>query len=805
MHLSLNWIKDFVDLKGNLSPEELGKLITLKTAEIDGVHEQSKSFENMCVGKIIELNPHPNADKLRVTIVDVGHEKLQIVCGGTNLSEGMDVAITKIGAKVKWHGEGELVTLEKTKIRDIESFGMIAAGSEIGIPDPEAKEREILDLSKYKAKPGTPLSELFALNDIILEVDNKAITHRPDLWSHYGFAREIAAITGSKLKPITPKVEFPTKGESPKVEVAEPKLCPRYLGLTIENIKVEPSPEWLSKKLEAVGHGTHNNIVDITNYVMAELGQPLHAFDKAKIKNGITVRTAKKGEKTLSLDDKERELSPEMLVIADDEKVLAIAGVMGSKKSEITESTTSIILESATFNSSSVRKTSTKLNLRTDAVQRFEKALDPHLAELAIKRAAELILQICPTAKINGPVTDVKNFSDKPLEIELSIETTISKIGVQLTKEEVQELLEKLEFRITEKSKNTLLVTVPTFRATKDVTSEDDLIEEVARLYGYDNIPASLPILPTKLPTPNPEREYKHRAREILSEGLGFDEVNNYSFYGQAEMSHCLIADTGHIHLQNYLSEDQTHLRTTLIPNILKNIQENIKYFSDFKIYEIGRTYKEIGQFYPLEEKIIAGAIIKKGKSADPFYEAKGAVETLFNKFSIALPKAVKEVKHTPYAHPFKCLSYIDQHGQTLAKVFVPHPQVAKNHDLDKHSIALFEVNFTELMKLEKIDRKYKKLAKFPSIQIDISILTDQNAETGTFQKAIHEADAELITNVTLFDIYEGDRIKANKKAIAFAITLQAPDRTLTDEEMLSTQKLIFKNVEKLGGTIRGK
>lgn len=804
MHLSLNWIKEFVDLKGNLTPEELGKLITLKTAEIDGVEDQSKNFDHMCVGKIIELKAHPNADKLKVTIVDVGNEKLQIVCGGINLKEGMDVAITKIGAKVKWHGEGDLVTLEKTKIRDVESFGMIAAGSEIGIPDPEAKEREILDLSKYNSPPGTPLAELFDKNDIILEVDNKAITHRPDLWSHYGFAREIAAITDTQLKPLTPKVEIPTQGESPKVDVKDKKLCTRYLGLIIENIKVAESPKWLQDRLLAIGHGSHSNIVDVTNYVMAELGQPLHAFDKSKIANGITVRKAKKGEKTLSLDDKERTLSSDMLVIADDEKVVAIAGVMGSKNSAISNDTTSIILESATFNSSSVRKTSTKLNLRTDAVQRFEKALDPHLAELAIKRAAELILQVCPEAKISGPATDVKNFSEKPLEINLSIPTTISKIGVPLSREEIKNLLEKLEFKVVDKSKTTLRVTIPTFRATKDVTSEDDLIEEVARLYGYDNIPATFPILPTTLPAPNFEREAKHLARNILSAELGFNEVNNYSFYGQADLSRCLIPEHNHVLLQNYLSEDQTHLRTSLVPNIFKNIQENAKYFDDFKIYEIGRTYKEIGQFYPLEEKIIAGAISTKGKHDEVFYLAKGAVETIFEEFHITMPKPVKEVEATPYAHPFKCLSYIDTHGHTLAKVFFPHPQVSKNHDLEKHSIALFEINFTELMKLEKVEKKYKKLPKFPSIQIDISILTDKNTEVGTFQKAIMEAD-HLITEVKLFDIYEGDRIDAGKKAVAFSITLQAQDRTLTDEEMLATQKKIFTNVENLGGTVRGK
>lgn len=796
MHLSLNWIKEFVDLKGNITPEELGKLITLKTAEIDGVHEQGKGLDGVVVGEILEFHKHPNADKLNVAKVDIGKkEPINLIFGQMLVMEvGKRVPVAVAPTTLPTG-----MVIEERDMRGALSQGMLCLDQELGL------KAEGVSIQYFpNLPPGTPIVEAMELNDIILEVDNKAITHRPDLWSHYGFAREIAAITESKLKPVTPKVEIPTQGESPKIDVKDKKLCTRYLGLIIENIKVAESPKWLQDRLLGIGHGSHSNIVDVTNYVMAELGQPLHAFDKSKIKNGITVRKAKKGEKTLSLDDKERTLSSDMLVIADDEKVVAIAGVMGSKKSEITETTTSIILESATFNSSSVRKTSTKLNLRTDAVQRFEKALDPHLAELAIKRAAELILQVCPEARISGPAIDVKNFSEKPLEINLSIPTTVSKIGVPLSREEIKNLLEKLEFKVVDKSKTTLRVTVPTFRATKDVTSEDDLIEEVARLYGYDNIPATLPILPTTLPTPNFERETKHLARNILSAELGFNEVNNYSFYGHAELSRCLIPEPHHVLLQNYLSEDQTHLRTTLVPNILKNIQENAKYFDDFKIYEIGRTYKEIGQFYPLEEKIIAGAVSIKGKHNQVFFLAKGAVETIFEEFHIAIPKPVKEVEATPYAHPFKCLSYIDTHGHTLAKVFAPHPQVSKNHDLEKHSIALFEINFTELMKLEKVEKKYKKLPKFPSIQIDISILTDKNAEVGTFQKAILEAD-QLITEVKLFDIYEGDRIDANKKAVAFSITLQAPDRTLTEEDMLTTQKKIFTNVEAKGGQVRGK
>lgn len=803
MLVSLNWLKDFVDIKKTIDPKVLGTTLTLKTAEVDKVINESEFFENMVVGQVTTLIPHPNADKLRIAKTSIGKETLQIVCGGENLKEEMYVAVAKIGAKVKWHGEGDLVTMERVKIRGEESFGMICAGNEIGIDNPGAGPKDILDLSSLKPKVGMPLADLFEKNDVIFEFDNKALTHRPDLWGHYGIAREIAVLTDSKFTALNPLVKFPSKGESVKVEVKNPELCPRYCGLIINNIKVGESPSWLKKRLKTTGHGVHNNIVDVTNYVMTELGQPLHAFDKNYIKGGIVVRTAKPNEKITTLDEKSRELSKEMLVIADHEKPVAVAGIIGGENSGINEKTTSIIIESANFHPGNVRKTSVKLGVRTDSVQRFEKSLDPHLAELAIKRAAELILKICLSAEIAGPITDIKNFNEKPVKILLDIKKAQSKIGVEIPKKDIKSVLEKLEFEVTDKPKDTLEVTVPSFRSSKDVTIEDDLIEEVARIYGYENIPAVLPQLPTKLPIENIERFKKHRARELFSFGLGFDEVYNYSFYGKTDLKKCQIPDTHHLKLLNYLSEDQTHLRISLIPNLLKNLQLNIKYFDQVKIYEIGRTYKEIGQFMPLEEKKLGGAVLTKKKTDEVFYESKGAVESFLNKFNISY-KVVKGTENTPYAHPVKSVTYLAENGETLAQCFIVHPEVIKNHDLDKYSISMFEINFTESLKLEKKDKSYKKLPRFPNIDFDISVVISKNTETEKIKNSILAADKSLITNVKLFDIYEGPNIDKDKKAIAFRITLQAEDRTLTDQEMLEVQGKIFSNLKAIGGTIRG-
>lgn len=803
MHISLNWIKDFVDIPKKLSPEELGQLLTLKTAEVEGVESEAEKFANMVSGKVVKLEKHPDADSLQIAQVDIGDEVIQLVCGGANLKKEMAVAVTKIGAKVQWHGKGELITLEKVKIRGVESFGMIAASSEIGLNNPNEGEKDILDLSDKEPKPGTPLSELFEKNDYIFEIDNKSLTHRPDLWGHYGMAREVAAITETRLKPIKPNVSIPSGGEQIEVEVKDSKLCPRFCALVIKNIKVQESPDWLRSRLQAIGHGVHSNIVDVTNYVMAEIGQPMHAFDKEKIDEKIIVRRAEEGERLTTLDGKERKLTKTMGVVADQKNAVSVAGIIGGANSEIDNNTTTIILEAANWHPSILRRASIELGVRTDAVQRFEKSLDPNLPELAIKRAAEIILEICPEAEIAGPMTDIKNFDNKAIQIELDPKKAISKIGIELSPKEIKEILENLEFKVEEG--DLMKVTVPSFRATKDINIEDDLIEEIARIYGYDNIQASIPSLPAKLPSENTERLKKHRARELFSYGLGFDEVYNYSFYGKSELSNSLMTEEAHVKLLNYLSADQTHMRTSLIPNLLKNLQHNIKYQDEFSIYEIGRSYKEIGDFMPLEEKQIAGAILIKGNQEKVFYEAKGSIEAFLKKFTLKNIEAKKGIDSTPYAHPNQALTYIDQNAQTIAKVFNIHPLVSKNHGLDKYSIALFEINFTEAMKLKPEEEKYKSIPKFPSIIMDISVVIDKNKEIAEIQKAIEKADPKLILKIELFDVYKGENVEKNKKAVAFKITLQTPTRTLTDQDMSAVQLKIFKNLETIGGQIRGK
>lgn len=797
MQVSLEWLKDFVGIPKGVKPEDLGNMLTLKTAEVDAVHQQGKGLEGVVVGEILDIKKHPNADKLNMAKVNIGKkEPLSLIFGSMLVMRVGDRVPVAIAPTVLPTGM-EIVARE---MRGVKSEGMLCLDQELGF-----KEEGVSIQYFPKTKIGTSLTEALGLNDVIFEFDNKALTNRPDLWGHYGIALEVAVLTNGKFKSIHPKPLIPKTGESVKVDVKNPKLCPRYCGLIIENIKVGESPEWMKRRLRATGHGVHNNIVDVTNYVMTELGQPLHAFDKNYIKGGIVVRTAKKGEEIPTLDGKKRFLAEDMLIIADHEKPVAVAGIMGGENSEINENTTAIILESANFNAGNVRRTSTKLGVRTDSLQRFEKSLDPHLALLAINRAAELILKICPKAKIAGPITDVKNFDEKMLTIDLDIKKTQSKIGVDISATEMKKILESLMFEAKAKGKNALSVTVPTWRSSKDISIEDDLVEEIARIYGYENIPASLPDLPTKLPEENTERFKKHRLRELLSYGLGFNEIYNYSFYGKNDFQKCLMSEAGHLKLLNYLSEDQTHMRTSLIPGLLKNVCENVKNSDEVRVYEIGHAYKEIGKYFPLEEKEVVGIIVKKGKSENGFYEAKGAVELFFERNGIKGARMVKGVKNVPYAHPYKSVSYIHGDGQTLAKVFMLHPIVSKNFDLEKYKIAVFEINFSEAVKLMNCEKKYKQIPKFPGVDIDISILIDKSVEVAEIEKAIKKADISLIKNVQLFDIYEGENIEKGKKAVAFKISFLSEERTLMSEEAVAVQQKIFKNLETMGGVIRGK
>lgn len=808
MKLSLNWLREFIDIPSKHTGADIGKLLTLHTAEVESIEDEAQAYEKMRVGKVLKIRPHPNADKLRLVDVDIGKEQtVQMVCGGKNLYMNMLVAIALPGAKVRWHGEGDLAELTEAKIRGENSHGMICAGEEIGLdPDntPTSTEIHIKNLSSLKAKPGTPLSEALKKNDVVFDIDNKSLTHRPDLWSHHGMARELSVIFKKPLKKSKAlfnfKAKTPAKGAL-KINIKDQEICPRFSACTVSGVKITESPQWIKSLLQTVDIRPINNVVDVTNYVMLELGQPMHAYDCELVGNTLEVRYAKKGESLETIDHKKRPLHEQDPMVANAKGPLGVAGIMGGANSEIREATTEVILEAANWNPQIIRKCSMRHGLRSEASQRFEKGLDPHLTERAVHRAIVLLEETCPNLQLMSPITTVGDWQPSSLKIKFRPETTRSKIGLNLSNTEMIRILKTLDFKVTPKGK-IWEVTVPSHRATGDVKIEDDLVEEIARIYGYNEIPDQLPALPICLPLENEERIHKHDARRILAYQLGFTEALNYSFYSEEDFHRAGLQSLRHIRVKNALSNEQTHMRVSLVPGVLKNIAKNGREHAQMKLFEIGRTYKETGEFMPLEEKWIVTAIAYPPSKNEIFYDAKGALESFLKKFRT--PNVFLKECTTPpaYAHPKKTVEIVAC-GEPIGYVFTLHPSVARAFDIE-HDVGCFELNFTKLVSQGRKTAQFKELPKFPNMPFDVSLIIERKKSVAEVERTIRSGDPHsLIHSVKLFDTYEGPNIPQGKKSLAFTIELRHNDHTLSDKEFQETQRAVFEAIEKIGGQVR--
>lgn len=819
MKLSLNWIKDFVDFPaGDYSIKDLAHLLTLRTCEVEGFDVEADAFKNMVVGRVIDVNPHPNADKLRVCSVDIGGKNVQIVCGGENVKPELLVAVTLPGSWVKWHGEGDLIELKETEIRGVASFGMIAAEEEIGLPvmTPQ-KGITIADIGYICKKlklptptAGTPLAVCLNKNDIIFEVDNKSITHRPDLWGHYGMAREFAAFWSKKLKDLKYKNSYPENGESVKVEIAQQGIASRFSSVIIKGIKVGPSPKWMQERLKACGMRPINNIVDITNYVMLELGHPLHAFDRRVVQNdSFVIRFAQEGEVVETLDHKKRTMAATDALVTNGPTALGVAGIMGGLNSEITDDTNEIILEVACWNPVMVRKTSQRLNLRSDAAARFEKSLDPEYTGFAFQRAVQLILKICRGAILAGPATDVYPLRPELPTILLHTAKANSMIGTNLSDKEITSYLKGLQFGVQKESKGVLRVTVPSWRATKDISIEEDLVEEIARAHGYENLKPHNVSLPVKAPIVDPNRTAAQKVRSVMALALGFNESLTYSFYGERELEEFLFKgspyETAHYNVANPLSNDQTHLRVSLIPNLLKAAVRNAVNNPTVKLFEIGNTYvKETGTFMPKEERYLAAVALTQ--TGDAFDEMLGALRIFLAEMKV--PHAIIERSKddfSPFKHHGAC-AYVKSGDRLLGSIFDINPLVLKNLDCPRDSkVAAFELNITRLVQIGEKPFVYQPLPRFPGIEIDISVLVDSTTEIGTVAHALSETDSNgLIHDVSFMHLFEDEaKLGAGKKSLTMRVVLQSSERTLTDEEMKTVQQALFAKVAEKGWSVR--
>lgn len=793
--ISKKWLDDYIELPKNLTAEDIAHDLTMKTVEVERVIDLSKSLDKVVVGTIAKLEKHPNADTLYVCQVYAGPKlgELQIVCGGTNLRDNMKVALALVGAKVNWHGEEELFELKQVKLRGVESQGMICASDEIGLGDmfPKASEKEILDLSQLDAKAGTLLSAALSLDDTVYDIDNKSMTHRADLWGHYGIARELSAFYNKKLKPLNPKKISAGSGVSLVVEIADSELCPRYLSVVVDNVKVGPSPEWMQKRLMAIGHKSINNIVDITNYVMHEIGQPMHAFDArdiltraGKVDNKkIIVRRAKEGEKFKTLDNKEYNLKSSDLVIADEKRAIALAGVMGGENSEIKSDTTTIIFESANFDAATIRRTSTRLGLRTDSSTRFEKSLDPELAELALRHAVELCQKILPNVKVVSNVVDNYSKKVKINKIKLNEEDVEKIIGLKIPKTDIVRSLKLLGFSVSQSGKN-LSIEPPTWRAVKDITIKEDVIEEIVRLFGYDKIQAQLPCLPLVVPKNNKSRVVERLFKNSLSLEFGFCETYNYAF-----VSPQMIASIGddkdkYIELDNPIARDRPYIRRSLLLNLLENTEKNLNNFDVVRLFEIGKTYiAEVGgpkieknstKLLP-SQNVMLGAVISENNNNNPYFAMSEAIEKILRGVGVVV-HFESNTEPNNYLHPGRT-AVITSGDCKLGFIGELNPVVQEKLGIP-HRVAVCEISVACVLQCAKEKNEYVPLSQFPSVLRDIAFVVDKGIKHSEILDKIKNFH-ELIEDCELFDVYVSDSIGKGKKSMAYHITYRSDKKTL--------------------------
>jgi len=620
-------------------------------------------------------------------------------------------------------------------------------------------------------------------NDHVIEIDNKSLTHRPDLWGHYGMAREVAAILGRKLVDPVKPAEFP--GSAPvRVSIEDHALCPRYSALVFENVTVRPSPEWLQQRLEAVGLNPINNIVDVTNYVLAEIAQPMHAFDAAKLQGDeIIVRSARPGETIKALNDESYTLDPSNLVIADPAGPVAIAGIIGGADSAISNSTTRIVLESANFNASSVRKTSSRLRLRTDASMRFEKAQDPVNTIRGLERAFALLQEVSPGIRLVGGLADNYRPLPVPPPVVLPLDWLDRKLGRAISGEQVRAILESLEFRVEEIAPRVFSVFVPSWRVTKDVSIKEDLVEEVGRMIGYDSIPPVAPLTPARVPPASPEREFHHRVRQMAA-AQGFTEVHNYSFISE-EMARVFSVDVAaHVQVSNPIVSDQNLLRTSLLPGIWKNINDNARHFDHFRLFEIGRAIhpdREVPRF--------TAAMFSKDEDVAGLFELKRLAECLLPGVSVRPAEATQS-----YEHPRRTGDVL--HGETnVGRLFEFHPKM-----IEGGRASVLDLDLTRLLQFQPTPERYQPLRRFPESAFDLSVVANPRTLIADVQAALEKLAGDTLLSIVFLREFA---LADEARSLSYRLTVGAPDRTLSAEEVGLVRSRIIDGMRSAGYELR--
>jgi phenylalanyl-tRNA synthetase beta chain len=793
MRVPVSWLKEYVDI--DISPGELAHRLTMAGSEV-GAMETVGGWENTVVGEVLAVEPHPQADRLRLATVNLGRESLTVVCGAPNVAAGQKVAFARVGAELIDADSGKTLKLKKAKIRGVESAGMVCSERELDI----SERHEGIMVLPPDAPVGTPLSEY--MGDTILDLD--ITPNRPDLLSVIGIAREVAALTGKEMNP--PDTTYTEMGEpiegKASVEIADPDLCPRYCASLITNVKIGPSPPWMEQRLIAAGMRPINNIVDVTNYVMLEFGQPLHAFDFENIADRKIIVRRASNEKMHTLDGMARDLSNDMLVIADGMGPVAVAGVMGGAESEVTEATTSILLESANFNPASIRRTSSAFKLRSEASLRFEKGLSPELPLPALRRATQLMAQLSG-GKIAKGIIDVYPSKPAMKPVPLTARQVERILGVSIPVERAMSILKALGFGCTQTGADELAVEIPYWRT--DVGLAEDLVEEIARIIGYDELPITLPSGAIPQFEPDPIRTLKEKTRDVLV-GCGMQEVITYSLTS-IDMLNKVAARPTPLKVANPITLEQEYLRTTLQPGLLKTLSANEKHEEDnILLFEVGKVYLPRKEDLPEEREMACGVLCGnrlghfwRGESELlDFFDAKGIVETLIQRLGTAAEFAPSDNNNLSPGRQ----SAITAGGEGIGIVGELHPRVAESFDISTRPVCLFEIDIEKLLPVTISPQVYSPIPRFPTSLRDIALVVDIRTPAQSVVDIIR--GFPLVAEVNIFDVYTGEQVPKGQKSLACRIIYRSLERTLTDEEVNGIQQKILDRLAKeLGATLR--
>jgi len=789
VRLSIPWLSRFVTLD-DLAPAAVGEAYTLHVAQVDEVLEPGGGWPGVVVGRVERVRPHPNADRLRLVTVDAGGsgDRPEVVCGAPNVAEGQKVCFAPEGTVLP-----DGTKLKRRPIRGVESGGMVLSERELGLSD----EHEGILVLDDAAPVGAPARTVLP-SGAVLDVDNKAITTRPDLWGHYGAARELAAALDRELKPLELGPPFPDGDPGLAVEVEAPELCPRYLGWRIRGVEVGPSPDWLRRRLEEAGQRSLNNVVDLTNYVQLECGQPLHAFDVRQIKEErILVRAARPGESVVTLDGVERRLPEEACVIADPERAVAIAGVMGLENSEVRDDTREVILEVANFEMVSIRRTAHALDLRTESATRFSKGLDPEGVPDAARRFLHLLRQLCPGATPAGAPCDVRVPPAPPRTISWPEGFPGERLGLDLAPERADAILGRLGYEVV-RSGGRVSVTVPSWRL-RDTAIPEDVVEDIGRIHGYDKI-APRPLREPNEPVPDePERSARRRVRDVLARTFGATEFHAYPFTTAADCTKTGL-EPSTLQLANAEQPGLDLMTASLVPAVLHALARNLKYRPESALFLVQPVFEPRDGALPRENERVALAVALRDGHA-PVLEVKGAVEELVEAFRVNGARIEQRDDGPAWLHPGRS-ACVARGREAFGWFGELHPRVARAFDVGG-VVAIADLDVDALRAAQGRSVRMAPVQRYPTVPYDVAVVVDRRTPAGDVEEALRRCDKKLVRDVRLFDVYEGDKLPAGKKSLAFTLVFGAPDRTLGTKDVERLRAAAGKAVEKRGWSVR--